>query len=102
VKAIFSSQFKADLFKAETRYGEISPKLAAVLRERIAGEVREVIRRGGGDHIGPHGFPCRRTKPFPFYICYKVQGGTLFFLALVHERRHPAFLKGHPGSRGDT
>jgi hypothetical protein len=93
VKAVFSSQFKVDLLKAENRYGEISPRLASTLRERIAGQVREIIRRGGGDHVGPHGFPCRRTKPFPYYICYKVDSETIYFLALAHERRHPAYLK---------
>jgi hypothetical protein len=35
VKAVFSSQFKVDLLNAEKRYGEISPKLASALRERI-------------------------------------------------------------------
>jgi hypothetical protein len=94
VKAVFSSQFKADLLNAEKRYGEISPQLASALRERIAGQVREIIKWGGGDHIGPHGFPCRRTRPFPFYIYYQLDGEAIYFLALVHERRHPAFLKG--------
>ena len=93
MKAVFSSQFKVDLLRAENRYGEISPQLAKALRERVAGLVREVIRRGGGDHIGPHGFPCQRTKPFPYYIYYNVDSETIRFLALVHERRHPAFLK---------
>lgn len=93
MKAVFSSRFKADLLNAEERYVDISPRLASALRERIAGQVREIIKWGGGDHIGPHGFPCRRAKPFPFYIYYKIDGDTLYFVALVHERRHPTFLK---------
>ena len=55
--------------------------------------MREVIKWKGGDHVGPHGFPCRRAKPFPFYVYYKIEGDTIYFLALVHERRHPDFLK---------
>jgi hypothetical protein len=55
--------------------------------------VREIIKWSGSDHVGPHGFPCRRTKPFPFYLYYKVEGDTIYFLGLVHERRHPDFLK---------
>lgn len=94
MKAVFSSRFKVDLLDAEKRYGGISPRLASALRERIAGQVREIIRWNGGDHIGPHGFPCRRTKPFPFYIYYKTEGEIIYFLAIVHERRHPDFLKG--------
>jgi hypothetical protein len=43
--------------------------------------------------VGPHGFPCRRAKPFPFYVYYKIEGDTIYFLGLVHERRHPDFLK---------
>lgn len=93
MKAVFSSRFKADLLTAEERYEEISQGLRRALRRRVAEQVREVIRRGRGDHVGPHGYPCRRARPFPFYIYYKVDSGTIFFLALVHERRHPAFLK---------
>jgi hypothetical protein len=61
--------------------------------ERIAGQAREIIKWNGGDHVGPHGFPCRRATPFPFYICYSVDGDTIYFLGLVHERGHPNFLK---------
>ena len=93
MKVIFSTQFKADLLKEEAKYLEISDKLAGVFRERIAGQVREVIRWKGGDHIGPHGFPCRRTKPFPYFIYYQIEADTLWFLGLVHERRHPDFMK---------
>jgi hypothetical protein len=97
VKAVFSGRFKADLREQEAKYRDVSQRLASAFRERIAGQAREIIKWGGGDHVGPHGFPCRRTKPFPFYIYYKVQGDTVFFLGLVHERRHPGFLK----NRGD-
>jgi hypothetical protein len=93
VKVIFSRQFQVDLLKEEINYREISERLASAFRERVAGQTREVIRWKGGDHVGPHGFPCRRTRPFPFYIYYQIQCDTLFFLGLVHERRHPDFLK---------
>ncbi len=92
MKAVFSSRFKADLLQAGAKYGEISDRLAGELRERVAGQAREIIRWQGGDHVGPHGFPCRRTKPFPFFICYEVRNDTIYFLGLVHERRHPDFL----------
>ncbi len=94
MNAVFSTRFKADLLQAEETYGEISDRLAGELRERVAGQAREIIRWQGGDHVGPHGFPCRRTKPFPFFVCYEVRNDTIYFLALVHERRHPDFLKG--------
>jgi hypothetical protein len=93
VKAIFSRLFRDDLAREETKYREISERLAGAFHERVAGQTREIIRWSGGDHVGPHGFPCRRTKPFPFYIYYDVQGDTIYFLGLVHERRHPDFLK---------
>ena len=93
MKAIFSRQFRADLLQEQAKYREISERLASAFLERVAGQTREIIRWQGGDHIGPHGFPCRRTRPFPFFICYQVQGDTLYFLGLVHERRHPDFLK---------
>ena len=93
MKSIFSRQFRDDLSHEEGKYREISERLAGSFRERIAGQTREIIRWSGGDHLGPHGFPCRRTRPFPFYSYYQIQGDTLYFLGLVHERRHPEFLK---------
>ena len=77
----------------EAKYRGISERLAGAFRERVAGQTREVIRWQGGDHVGPHGFPCRRTRPFPFYIYYSVEGDAIYFLGLVHERRHTDFLK---------
>jgi hypothetical protein len=101
VKVVFSRQFQVDLLNEEIKYREISERLASAFRERVAGQAREVIRWKGGDHIGPHGFPCRRTRPFPFYLYYQIKGETLYFLGLVHERRHPDFLnkrqRGEPG-----
>jgi hypothetical protein len=93
VKAVFSSRFKADLDAESERYRSVSERLASAFMERIAGQAREIIKWKGGDHVGPHGFPCRRTTPFPFYICYLVDGDTIYFLGLVHERRRPDFLK---------
>ena len=93
MKAIFSRQFREDLAREERKYAEISDRLAGAFRERVAGQAREIIRWRGGDHAGPHGCPCRRTKPFPFYIYYQVQNNTIYFLGLIHERRHPNFLK---------
>ena len=92
MKAIFSRLFRDDLIREEARYRDISERLAGEFHERIAGQTREIIRWCGGDHVGPHGFPCRRTKPFPFYIYYEVKADTIYFLGLIHERRHPDFL----------
>jgi len=77
VKAVFSARFKAELLDAEAKYCEVSDRLAGELRERVAGQAREIIRWNGGDHVGPHGFPCRRTKPFPFSFTTK-RGATRF------------------------
>ena len=93
MRAVFSKRFKADLLKENAKYSEVSERLASAFHERVAGQTREIIKWKGGDHIGPHGFPCRRTRPFPFYICYKVEGETIYFLGLIHERRHPDYLK---------
>lgn len=93
MKAVFSTRFKVDLLEAQSKYRDISDRLAGELRERVAGQAREIIRWKGGDHLGPHGFPCRRTKPFPFFIYYEVRNDTIYFLSLVHERRHPDYLK---------
>lgn len=100
MKAVFSTRFKADLDTEAARYRSISERLASAFMERVAGQSREIIKWKGGDHIGPHGFPCRRTTPFPFYICYSVDGDTVYFLGLIHERRHPDFLEARLGNKG--
>jgi hypothetical protein len=93
VKVIFGRQFQTGLLKEEMKYRQISDRLASAFRGRIAGLVREIVQTKGGDHVGPHGFPCRRTKPFPFYVYYQIRADALYILGLVHERRHPDFLK---------
>jgi hypothetical protein len=90
------------LLQAEAKYAEISERLASAFRERIAGQTRQVITWKGGDHVGPHGFPCRRAKPFPFYIYYIVEQDIIYFLGLVHERRHPNYLKKRIADEGRT
>lgn len=93
MNAVFSSLFKKDPVEAETRYYSISDRLGGDLHERVKNAVRSIIRLEGGDHVGPHGFPCKRCRPFPFYICYQIEGNTVYFIALVHEARHPDFIK---------
>lgn len=93
MKVVFSKRFRDDLLQEEAKYAKISERLASAFRERVAGQTRQVIKWKGGDHVGPHGFPCRRTKPFPYYIYYAVEEDRIYFLALVHERRHPNYLK---------
>jgi hypothetical protein len=90
---IFSSLFKKDLLDAETRYAAISSELSDDFHRRTREIVSAVIRWRGGDHVGPHGFQCRRCRPFPFLLYYHLEGDTLFILGLVHERRHPDYLR---------
>ena len=96
MNVVFSSRFKRDLEQIGEEYADVSERLEGDFRERIAGIVREIIRWEGGDHVGPHGFPCRRSSPFPFYVYYQQDEHHLRFLALVHEKRHPRTLGKHP------
>jgi hypothetical protein len=93
VKAIFSALFKQDLLEAESRYSEISPRLGEDFHERVMEAVRTIIRWEGGDHIGPHGFPCRQCRPFPYLVYYEIRSRTLYVLGVVHARRHPDYLR---------
>ena len=93
MKVIFSSVFKHDLLEEETRYRVISSRLGEEFHERVKATVRTVIRWQGGDHVGPHGFPCRRCRPFPHLVYYSLEDDTLYVLGLVHERRHPNYLR---------
>ena len=93
MKVFISSLFKHDLLEAETRYSEISPRLGDDFHARVKEAVRVVIKWRGGDHVGPHGFPCRRCRPFPYLVYYEIQGESLYILGVVHERRHPDYLR---------
>ena len=93
MNAVFSILFKADLDAETERYRAISERLASALKERVAGQVRKVIKWQGGDHVAPHGFPCRRATPFPFYICYSLK----FFLSARPPL--PGAPPSHPGNR---
>jgi len=93
VKIIFSTAFKSDLLEAETRYAAILPRLGDDFHRRVREVVTTIINRRGGDHIGPHGFPVRKCRPFPYLVCYQIDGDALYVLALVHERRHPDHLQ---------
>ncbi len=98
MRVVFSSLFKQDLLEAETRYASISPQLGDDFHLRIKEAVRAVIRLKGGDHVGPHGYPCRKCRPFPFLVYYRIDEDVLYILGLVHERRHPDYLHKNLGS----
>ena len=93
MNVVFSSFFKRELLEEESRYAAISPRLGDDFHQRVKEAVRVIIKWKGGDHVGPHGFPCRKCRPFPHLIYYNIEGDTLFVLGLVHERRHPNYLR---------
>ena len=97
----FSSVFKKDLLEAEARYSGISTKLGDDFHRRVQEAVRSISARGGGDHIGPHGFRCRKCRPFPYLVYYELDGDKLYFLGLVQERRHPDYLEGELEKSGE-
>lgn len=90
---VFSSVFKRDLLEAETRYSAISPRLGDDFHARVKEAVRTVIVRRGGDHVGPHGFRCRKCRPFPYLVYYEIEDDTLYVLGIVQERKHPDYLR---------
>lgn len=92
MRVAFSTFFKQELLQAETHYASVSQRLGDDFHERVKEAVRAIATWQGGDHVGPHGFPCRKCRPFPHLVYYQIEGDTLFVLGLVHERRHPDFL----------
>ena len=93
MNVVFSNFFKRELLDAETRYAAISRRLGDDFHERVKEAVRVIIKWKGGDHVGPHGFPCRKCRPFPYVVYYTIEGDSLYLLGLVHERRHPDYLR---------
>jgi len=93
MKVVFSSLFKSDLAEAEEKYALISPKLADDFHARVKENIRAIVRWQGGDHVGPHGHPCKHCRPFPYLLYYEMEGDTLHIIGIVHERRHPSYLR---------
>jgi plasmid stabilization system protein ParE len=93
MKVVLSQPFKDDLLQAETHYFRISAALGEKLHARVKETIRGIVRRGGGDHVGVHGYRCKRCAPFPWLVYYELVGDELRILALLHERRAPDTLK---------
>ena len=93
MNVVFSSAFKRDLQEASTWYTSILPGLGAEFGERMRSVVQSIIVREGGDHIGPHGFRCRKCRPFPHLVYYQISDDTLYLLGVIHKRRHPDHLR---------
>ena len=89
----FSSRFKEDLLIADTYYFNVSDRLGSEFHDRVKETIRTVVRFGGGDHVGTHSYRARKAVPFPYIVYYERNDDDIVILALVHERRHPGFLK---------
>jgi hypothetical protein len=93
VKIVLGAVFKRGLRKARKDYAGISQRRADDLHQQVKEVIRTIVQRKGGDHVGPHGFPCRRCSPFPYLVYYRIEAEKLFILGLIHERRHPDYLR---------
>ena len=93
MKVVFGTFFREKLRATIDFYTAVSPRLGADFDARVRTAVRTIARWQGGDHVGPHGFPCRCCRPFPHLLYYAIEGETLYVLGLVHEHRHPDYLK---------
>ena len=93
MKVVFSTFFREELRTTTDYYAAISPLLGEDFNARVKAAVRTTLLWQGGDHVGPHGFPCRQCRPFPYLLDYEIDGDVLYVLGLVHERRHPDYLK---------
>ena len=92
MKIVFSSLFKEDLAEATEKYALISPRLGDDFYARVKECIRAIVRWRGGDHVGPHGYPCKRCRPFPYLLYYEITGDVLHIIGLVHAQRHPSYL----------
>jgi hypothetical protein len=92
MKVVFSTAFKRDLLEAEVHYNEISKRLCEDFRLRVQETALLIERQEGGDHVGPHGFPSRKCRPFPYIVYYQKSESVIYILALIHEKRHPEYL----------
>lgn len=93
MKVVLGAVFKQARAKARKHYAGISRLCVDNFDRHVTEAIRTIMERKGGDHVGPHGFPCRRCSPFPYLVYYRIAGETLFILGLVHERRHPDHLR---------
>jgi hypothetical protein len=84
VKVVLSAFFKRGRLQARRYYAGISRGLVDELDDQVQGVIRVIANRKGGDHIGPHGHPCRRCSPFPYLVYYRITGETLYILGFIH------------------
>lgn len=68
MKIDFSSLFRQYLKSASQHYEDISPRLCEDFEARVKTAIRTISSWNEGDHVGPHGFPCRRCRPFPHLL----------------------------------
>lgn len=101
MKVVLAAVFKRSRLQARRYYAGISQRRVNELDDQIQGVIRVIAERKGGDHVGPHGYPCRRCSSFPYLIYYVIAGETLHILDLVHERRHPDYLRQGFGNSAD-
>jgi hypothetical protein len=97
VKVVLGAVFKRHRLQARRYYAGMSERLVDELDEQVQEIIRVIAKRKGGDHVGPHGHPCRRCRSFPYLVYYRTAGETLYLLGFVHERRHPDYLRGDVG-----
>jgi plasmid stabilization system protein ParE len=93
VKVVFNAEARQDLREARRYYARASQSRANDFDDQVKEVVRTIVQRKGGDHVGAHGFPCRRCSPYPYLVYYRILRGTLEILGVVHERRHPDYLR---------
>jgi hypothetical protein len=97
VKVVLGAFFRRGRLQARRYYARRSERLVDEFDDEVQAIIRVIAERKGGDHVGPHGHPCRRCPSFPYLVYYRIVGETLYILGVINERRHPDYLRRHVG-----
>ena len=101
MRVVLGAVFKRGRAKARRYYAATSEPLAEKFDKAVKEVIRTIAQRNGGDHVGTHGYPCRRCSPFPYLVYYRITGDSLRILGVIHEGRHPDFLRRELEDRPD-
>jgi len=92
VKIEVLDQAKEDLFDGYLFYERQETGIGSYFFDSISADI-ESLRLHHGYHRQFYGFHRLIARIFPFFIYYRVEGGTIYVDAVVDQRKNPTSIK---------
>jgi hypothetical protein len=92
VKIEILTQAKEDLIDGYLFYEHQETGIGDYFLDSISADIESLLLRHGY-HRQFFGFHRMLARVFPFFIYYRITGGTIYVDAVVDQRRNPASIK---------